>query len=197
MSMENRITQNLVWHLEKSRTSSTEHRGNRNPSAGALDGTTFLERPPLSVPLNLSEWVEPELLADWVCEAVQNLQSTKLELENYQGYPAGSRYWDILAVLVYAYSTQRFVSEEISAAQCSDPIIKRLCKNKAPFSHEIDHFRRNNRDLIENLLGEIVLWAVKQHFVKTGHLPAGLQHSLFRQAAVRLDAARHMSTWED
>ena len=162
----------------------------------AKGDTTFMRRPFQKLPLNLSEWVAPEKLAGWVREEVEKLDHTKPEVQEFLLHPPEARPRELLAVVLYAYATQLYRSEEISHACRTDSILQMLCEGKVPFAEELEQFRRKHRALLESLLGHILVRAVSEKFVQVGQLPPGFQNSLLRRAIDSLDTARHMDREE-
>jgi len=173
-----------------------ESRKQSNPvsAAGSPDRTVLLERAPLDLPLNLAGWVAPEKIAHWILEEVAQVDFGKSEGQGGPGHLPESRSRVVLGVLLLAYSTHRFSSSEIVSACHSDKVLNGICEGKMPFIDELEHFRRRHRVLLENLLGQLLVRAVKEQFLPVGHLPAGLQHSLMKRAVEQIDTARHMST---
>jgi hypothetical protein len=168
----------------------------KNAQGFVKGDTSFMRRPFEKLPLNLSEWVAPKTLAGWVKEAVQNFDRSKPQAREFLLYSAESRPESLLRVVLYAYATQVYGSEEIAGACRTELMLKELCDGKVPFADELEHFRRKNRSLLEHLLGEILVRAVKEKFVRVDHLPPGFQHSLFRRAVDAMDTARHMNREE-
>jgi hypothetical protein len=173
------------------------NRSEQNPAGQTGDQTIFLQRAPLVVPLNLSEWVEPELLAHWIGEALDGLDTGKPEVQELLRQTPESRPKAMLAVLMFAYSTQVYISEEIFRACHEDAMLHALCDGKPPFPEELEHCRRKHRVLLQDLLAQLLVRAVREKFVEMGQIPPGLQHSLLGRAADRLDTARHMDTWDE
>jgi len=156
--------------------------------------TILLDRAPLDLPLNLATWVAPNKVADWILEELDRIHFCPSEARGLARQPPEDRSQVVLAVLLFAYSTQRFSSSEIVAACHSDQVLNRLCGGRMPFIDELEHFRRQHRVLLENLLGQLLVRAVREQFLPVGHLPAGLRHSLMKRAVEQVDTARHMST---
>lgn len=157
------------------------------------DPTIFLERPPLDVPLDLSAWVAPETIAQWVREAVEKLDPAQPGVREFSLLAADQRPQVLLSVLLFAYATERFISSEIFGACHTHPVLKALCEGKPPFPDELEHFRRKNRQLLDRLLGNILKRAVREKFLPADQLPRGLQDSLQKRAVDQIDTARHLS----
>jgi len=169
-----------------------QNENSQDPAEQAGDQTLFMKRAPLVVPLNLREWIPPDVLADWVVEALDRLDPRQIEVAELLRQPAESRPKEIIAVMMFAYSTQIYGSEEIFRACHSDPVLHSLCEGKPPFPEELEHCRRKHRVLLQELLTQLLIRAVREKFVDLGKVPPGLQHSLLGGALDRLDTARHM-----
>jgi len=163
----------------------------------AGDQTIFMRQAPLVVPLNLSDWVEPDVLAIWIGEALDHLDPSKLEVQELSRQTDDSRPKATIAVLMFAYSTQIYISEEIFRACHSDPVLHTLCEGKPPFPEELEHCRRKHRVLLQDLLAKLLIRAVREKFGDLSQVPPGLQYSLLGRATDRLDTARHMDTWDE
>ena len=103
----------------------------------------------------------------------------------------------MLSLLLYAYATQVFSSEDIVEACHNHPIFRELCNGEPAFPEELEHFRRKHRILLENMLAEIFSRAVREKYVDLGKLPPGMEYSIFSRAVDRLDTARHMDAAEE
>jgi transposase len=157
----------------------------------------FMTRPPLDVPVNLAEWIAPEKLAEWIAEAIQGLDCSRPAVVKFLQHPPDQRAETILALLVLCYLTQRFDGREIFRACQSDPLLKRLCGDKAPAPDEFGHFRRQHREVLKFVLGRVLIRAVQEKFPDAGRVPRGLEHGLFMHAIDQLDTARHMSNSDE
>jgi len=156
--------------------------------------TTFMRRPIQKLPLDLTEWVPPSILADWVNEAVAKLDSSTPEAQEFA--QSASELRGILRAVLYGYATQVYPSKDIVAACHTDRFFKLMCEGKPIFPDELERFRRTHRSLLESLLGQIFVRAVSEKFANVGQLPPGFQHSLLRRAIDSIDTARHMDREE-
>jgi hypothetical protein len=161
------------------------------------DNTTLLRRAPVDVPMNLADWVDTKKLAEWIHQEIAALDRSKPEIAEFFRRPPEARPDLLLAILVYAYATQVFLSDEIIRACHLDPVLNELCDSTPPFRQEIDHFRRKGRPVLEHVLGKVLVRAVKERFNTSGSLPPGLEYSLLHRAADRVQTARHMETWNE
>jgi hypothetical protein len=144
--------------------------------------------------MNLSEWIPPAKLVQWVNEVVATLDSSRPEALEFTPLEPQER--AVLRAVLFAYSTQVYRSREIATACHTDPTYKLLCEGKSIFPEEFERFRRKHRALLEALLGQIIVRAVGEKFSNVGLLPAGFQNNLLRQAIDSVDTARHMDREE-
>ena len=163
----------------------------------ASDKTVYTKLGPLRLPLDLSQWLAPEKLAAWAREETERLDPQRPEVQEFLRMLPETRPKVMLSLLLYAYATQVFSSEDIVEACHEQPIFRDLCNGKPAFPEELEHFRRKHRILLENLLAEIFSRAVREKYVDIGKLPPGLEYSIFARAVDRLDTARHMDSAEE
>lgn len=165
-----------------------EQHVNMSAKAGGAspEQTILFERAPLSVPLNLGEWMEPERLAAWVKEAVCDLNPQEPQVIRLQNYPAAERPEALLRVLLFSYCTQLYSASDIAQACHNDGLLRELCGGQPFFPDQLDRFLHRNRMLLEQLLGKLLIRAVREKFVPQGHLPPGLEHSLLDRAGDRV-----------
>lgn len=170
---------------------------NREKPPVAADQTVFTERGPLCLPKDLRQWVEQETLLKWISEEADTLQENPPSDAELVALDPKSRPRAFLELLVFAYATQNFVSEDICRSCCSDKTYKSLCRNAPPFKQELQHFRRKNRKLLESALSEVLMRAVKQRYSKLGKLAPGVEYSLRCRVVDRVDTAVLMDRWEE
>ncbi|MBI5386551.1 MAG: transposase [Verrucomicrobia bacterium] len=151
----------------------------------------------ISLPLDLTEWVEKTTLLEWIEEEVDKFDWKHPELEAYLSRHPEYRPKMLLCLLAYAYATQVFTADEI-VGKCNAEVIYRLiCQDNPPTQKEVTRFRRENRGLLKGLLVPVFIRALKSKF-QLGDilLPPGLKRYLLDQAVERLDIARHMDRVE-
>jgi hypothetical protein len=143
----------------------------------------------LEVPLDLGEWVPPELLLDWVQE---ELAAAGVNRDKGNSF-CQSLHPTALSMLLFAYAIGRFDSEELVRMSRSEPLSHALSEGEAIWPREIAHWRRKNRGLLIRALAQVLGRAFRHHFGLQGEvLPTGLKHRLHEDAVERLDIARHM-----
>ncbi len=163
----------------------------------ASDQTVYTKRGALRLPLDLSQWIAPEKLSSWAREETEKLNPERPEAQEFLRMLPETRPKVMLSLLLYAYATQVFGSEDIVQACQESPIFRDLCNGKPAFPEELEHFRRKHRILLENILAAIFVRAVREKYVDIGKLPPGLEYSIFARAVDRLDTARHMDRAEE
>jgi hypothetical protein len=160
-------------------------------SGTSPDQTTLITRVPVPVPLNLCDWVSPEMLCAWVKESLQSLDPTLPEVEHFLRSSEKQSAQHIFQVLLFAYSTERYSHDEIVQACHLDPFLRELCGEKVPFADELEHFSHRNVLLLERALGNLL---VRAALLKFGQLPAGFRYSLHDRAKGMVMTAHGINT---
>jgi len=147
----------------------------------------------LHFPWDLSEWVEKRQLLQWVEEEVGSLDWSNPELLEYlKSYP-NYRPRTMLSLLVYAYATGAYESEEIVRSCYEDAALRSLCQGSVPTPNVIGRFRRENRGLLKWALEQLLKRALRSKYsLGDTLLPAGLRRHVMDLAIERLNMARHM-----
>lgn len=147
----------------------------------------------LSVPWNLTEWVDAPSIRQWVDEEIVTLDWSNPELLKLLRENPKLRARELLTILSYAYCTGVYESQEVSELCASDPILRSICGENLPSTRMLERFRRENRGLLKWVLVQILKRALRAKYnVNTSMLPAGLRQHLVDLATERLDLARHM-----
>ena len=99
----------------------------------------------------------------------------------------------MLVLMVYAYATGRFDSEEVADAYFAEPNLRHLFPAQSPEPAAIRRFRREHRGLLRWGLAQVLKRALRHRFElpETSSIPAGLNRLMVEVATDRLDAARH------
>lgn len=166
----------------------------------AADQTVFSRRSALRMPLDLSEWVARETLAQWVRAQVECLDRTQPEVKAFFEQPpdaSETRAKAVLSVLVLAYATQTFTTGEILDACRTDPVYRGLCDGFTLSTDAFSRCRRQHRRLVEQVLAKVLVRAVGEHYVQLAKLPPGLTWSLTGRASDRLDTAHLLDSCEE
>lgn len=157
--------------------------------------TVILKRVPVDLPLNLADWFDPKTLLCWIDGEVDKaeLAESPLGLQ-----PPGARSRILATLLVYAFATQHLELVEILRACRDTEPFQSLVGEHQPYPREVDHFRRLNRSLLEEILANVYLMALASKFgVPVDHLPPAVCRDVRMRAQERLDIARHLSTWDE
>jgi len=146
----------------------------------------------LATPWDLTEWVDPTLLRQWITEEVESLDwndpAVVAILSTYRSYQPKT----MLRLLAYAYATAVFESDEIVRRCYSDESFRLITEGHAPeTANVVSRFRRENRGLLKWCLTQVLKRAIR---AKAGDvfLPAGLKRRLVDSAVMRLNVARHL-----
>jgi hypothetical protein len=147
----------------------------------------------LSVPWNITEWVNGETIRGWVEEEIAALDWSNPELLKFLGENANFRPRVLLTILSYAYSIGNYESEEISQLCAADGTLRSICGQPVPSTRALERFRRDNRGLLKWVLVQILKRALRAKYgLNPTVMPAGLKNHLVELATERLDVARHM-----
>ena len=171
--------------------------GRLNPNPGGAPPSQLSPIQPLRLPTNLAEWCGTQKLVEWIQEEVQKLEWQQHWAQLDRKFP-DYRPKVAVAVLAYACATWVFGSEEIVRACHADPNLQRFCEGKIPFDEELDHFRRVNRTLLEDLLTAVFVRAVAEKSnVDLEAFPPVMKQYLHSRAVERVDIVRHVDTWDE
>ncbi len=157
--------------------------------------TIILKRVPVNLPLNLADWFDAKTLLCWIAAEVDKVESA----ENPPGLqPPGARSRTLATLLTYAFATQHLELVEILRACRDTEPFQSLVGGHQPYPREVDHFRRINRALLQEMLANVYLLALAKKFgVPVDHLPPAVYRDVRMRAEERLDIARHLSTWDE
>lgn len=147
----------------------------------------------LSVPWNLTEWIDAQAIRQWVDEEIATLDWNNSELLKLLRENPKLRARELLTALSFAYCTGIYESQEVSELCGSDLILRSICGESLPSTRMLERFRRENRGLLKWVLVQILKRALRSKYsLNTSMLPAGLRQHLVDLATERLDVARHM-----
>lgn len=167
------------------------------PQEWTSDETVVLKRAPITVPLDLREWFDTSTLLSWVADEVEVREQAQAFVHQNPG-ASDSRRRLLALVFTYALCIQKFELSQILIACREEDPFKELCQGQEPFPDELDHFRRVNRSLLQEALGNVLLRALSVKFeIPIPQLPAAVHRDVRSRAEERLDIARHLSTWDE
>ena len=145
------------------------------------------------LPLDLSQWVEPEMLGNWVGELVGSLDWQNPELQKFLQANPRFQPRPLLSLLLHSYALGRFASEDVAGDCYRDPQLRRWLAGDVPAVKTLSLFRRENRGLLKWGLMELLKRSFRQKYqLGDGLLPSGLRRHLEDMAISRVDIARHM-----
>jgi len=144
-------------------------------------------------PLDVREWVDPWLLATWTEEQVAQFDQTTPGADRALPRGPEDRFRMMARLLVFAYASRVFNSEEIVRKCFSEPVFRVLCDGEPPIARDLWCFRRNNRRSLELLLSRVLLRGVRERFDLDATVPQpDLEEDCLHRASERLNIARHM-----
>jgi hypothetical protein len=151
----------------------------------------------LALPWDLREWFTPAVLHQWITEEVESLDWNNPELLAHLRTRPGYEPKPLLCLLVYAYSTAAFESEEIQRRFMAQEEYRSIGRPHVRWdARSFTRFRRENRGLLKWALVQVFKRAIR---AKRGDflLPAGLKRRLVGAAVTRLDLARQLDRGHD
>jgi hypothetical protein len=151
----------------------------------------------VALPWDLREWFEPAILRQWVTEEIDSLDWSNPQLIEHLRTRPGFQPKPLLSLLVYAYATAAFESEEVLRRLLASEEYRAIGGPQVRWdARTFTRFRRENRGLLKWALVQIFKRAIR---AKSGEvlLPAGLKRRLIGAAVTRLDLARQMDRGHD
>lgn len=151
------------------------------------------EHDELLIPLDLTTWVRPAQLRDWIMSDVAALNWTNPDLLELLRKQPDFEPKALLNTMTFGYSIGVFGAEEI-ARNCSDDIEFRGVRPRLPpVAEELKRFRKENRGVFKWCLANVITRALKSQIVEVVEtLPPGLRRYVVENAVERLNIARHM-----
>jgi hypothetical protein len=147
----------------------------------------------IGFPWDLTEWVRDDTLAEWIRTEIQSLDWDNPLLGEYLRTHPNSHPRLLLTLLLHAYATGIYASEDIVEQCYSNPVFRSICGSEPPTSAVIVNFRRENRGLLKWGLQQILKRALREKYsLGDGPLPPGLRPHVVDAALTRLDLARHL-----
>lgn len=167
------------------------------PLERTSDETIVLKRAPITVPMDLREWVDTMTLLTWVAEEVELHEQAEAFVHPNPGV-SHTRRKTLALMLTFALCTRHFELSHIVLACREEEPFKSLCQGEEPFADELDHFRRVNRSFLQQALANVLLRALSAKFeMPASQLPTAVHRDVRSRAEERLDIARHLSNWDE
>lgn len=145
-----------------------------------------------ALPWDLREWFAPTVLRQWITEEIDSLDWNNPELIAHLSTRPGYQPKPLLCLLVYAYATAAFDSDEVQRRCFAKEEYRSILGPEVRWdARTFARFRRENRGLLKWALVQIFKRAIR---AKSGDflLPAGLKRRLIGAAVTRLDLARQL-----
>ena len=147
---------------------------------------------PMFLPCDLREWVPSEHIVHFILDAVEQIPTAHLHV-NERGtgsaqYPPGM----MLALLIYCYATGRFGSRTIEAATYSDVAVRYLCANCHPDHDSICAFRVANAAAFRAAFVSVLQLAQQLRLTRLGSISVDgtkIQANASKHAAVSYERA--------
>ena len=151
------------------------------------------ERDELLIPLDLTAWVSPTQLRDWIMSDVATLNWTNPDLLELLRKQPDFEPKALMNTMTFGYAIGIFGAEEI-ARHCSEDMEFRGVRPKLPpVAEELKRFRKENRGVFKWCLANVITRALKSQIIEAPDtLPPGLRRYVVENAVERLDIARHM-----
>ena len=144
------------------------------------------------IPLDLSGWADKPVILQWAVEEIDSLDWSNAALVQILHSNPKFQPRFLLVLIVYAYATGRYDSEEVADAYYSEPVLQHLFPGQALSANAVMRFRRDYRGLLRWGLAQVLKRALRHHYdLGDAAIPAGLNRMIVKAATVRLDAARH------
>jgi hypothetical protein len=103
----------------------------------------------------------------------------------------------MVSILAFAYLNGIFDAEGIVRACHTNPLLRALCAEGAPFPQDLVKFRRRSRTLLLPVVSHLLHRVVEERFrTQLASNDAALARILQENAMSRLDIARHMDQGE-
>jgi transposase len=125
---------------------------------------------PLLLPPNLRDWVPDNHLAQFIIDAVAELDLRQVKV-NERG--TGSEQYPptlLLSLLVYSYATGVFGSRRIEQSTHDSVPVRMICADTHPDHDTICTFRRENKALLTETFVNVLEMAQKLKFLKVGQV---------------------------
>jgi len=125
---------------------------------------------PLLLPPNLRDWVPDNHLAQFILDAVAELDLRQVKV-NERG--TGSEQYPptlLLSLVVYSYATGVFGSRRIEQSTYDSVPVRMICADTHPDHDTICTFRRENKALLTETFVNVLEMAQKLKFLKVGQV---------------------------
>jgi transposase len=147
----------------------------------------------LSIPWDISEWLDKPRLLAHIAEDIDSLDWNNPEMIEFLRENPNFQARFLLILITYAYALGVCESEEVAEVFYRDAELRRLLPGQPPSPRAISRFRRENRGLLKWSITQAIKHALRSRFeLGDATLPPGLRRMLSDAAATRIDVGRHM-----
>ena len=153
------------------------------------------EKEELSIPLDLSKWVAPSQVRDWIMTDVATLNWTDADLLELLRKHPDFEPKALLNTMTFAYATGIFGAEEIARRCSEEPEFRGVRPKLPPLPEELRRFRKENPAILKWTLAKVITRALISQFIERDTievLPPGLRRYVMENAIERIELARHM-----
>lgn len=153
------------------------------------------EKEELSFPLDLSVWVTPSQLRDWIMTDVATLNWTDSELLELLRKHPDFEPKALLNTMTFSYATGVFGAEEIARCCSEDPEFRGVRPKLPPLPEDFKRFRKENHSMLKWSLAKVITRALISQFIERDTieiLPPGLRRYVVENTLERLELARHI-----
>jgi hypothetical protein len=151
----------------------------------------------LKIPLDLTEWVKPAQLREWIVSNVATLEWTNAELIELLKVHTEFEPRALLNTMTFAYAVGIFGAEEMARSCSTDPDFRNIRPELPPLVSDLKEFRKQNRGIVKWALANVITRALKSQFIEGPAievLPVGLRHHVVDNAIERLEHARRIDS---
>ena len=147
----------------------------------------------LSVPWDLSEWLDKPSLLARITEDIDSLDWNNSEMIEFLRANPNFQARFLLILITYAYALGVCESEEVAEVYYRDAELRSGLPGQPPSPRAITRFRRENRGLLKWSVTQVMKHALRSRFeLGDATLPPGLRRMLSDAAGTRLDVGRHL-----
>jgi transposase len=150
----------------------------------------------LLLPPDMREWVPENHMSQFILDAVEEMDLSAAKV-NHRGsgseqYPPGM----LLCLLIYSYSSGVFSSRSIERASYDSVATKVLCADSHPDHDTICAFRRENRELLEQVFSSVLEMAARVGVMKVGNVTVAIDGTKILANASKHAAASYQKAGE-
>lgn len=123
---------------------------------------------PYLFPPSVNDWVEPDHLARFIVEVLEQLDLSRITCHYGNGGREAYHPLILLGILIYGYATGTFSSRRLERATYESVVFRFIASNQHPDHDTIANFRARFLGEIENLFQQVLQMAVEMKMAKLG-----------------------------